>query len=152
MHRREGSPGQPSTRQSPSSESEAGERSQARAPRSSSDCSLRLVCAELRTFLRIYPARRRREPDSVSRRRELSLPAPRGGAPRVTHSHPEPPPRELGRLLAALHSLPSTAASRPLPSRGPAPPLPHPGPPARALKDQPALLAPSCLHGTLGAG
>lgn len=31
-----------------------------------------------------------------------ALPAPRRGAPRVTHSDPAPPPRELRRLLAAL--------------------------------------------------
>lgn len=47
-----------------------------------------------------------------------ALPAPRGGALRVTHPHPEPPPRELGRLLAALLSF--------LHRRLPTPPLPGP--------------------------
>lgn len=47
-----------------------------------------------------------------------ALPAPRGGAPRVTHSHPERPPRELGCLLAPLLSL--------LHRRLPTPPLPAP--------------------------
>lgn len=71
-----------------------------------------------------------------------ALPAPRGGAPRVTHSHPRPPPRELGRLLAALLSF--------LHCRLPTPPLPGPRaspPPPRP--PGPGSQRPACAPGAL---
>lgn len=48
--------------------------------------------------------------------------------------------------------LPPPPPPDPSPPGAPRLPSPIPGPPARALKDQPALLAPSCLHATLCAG
>lgn len=74
-----------------------------------------------------------------------ALPAPLGGAPRVAHSHREPPPPELRRASSRLCFPSSTAASRPLPSAGPAPPLPHPGPRPRG----PGSQGPACAPGAL---
>lgn len=134
----------------PPSERWAQGRSQARTPRSSSYCPLRWDCAELPTFLRIYPAGRKREPGGVYTRAERSPCTPGRGASR----HPLAPraPASGTRVPPRYSPFPPPPPpSEPSPP-GPVPLLPHPGPPARALNNQPALLAPSCLHATPGAG